>query len=53
MSDQERISSYNINTISIQYQYNIKHGSDENKENYQLGDYWLIQYQNYFSKLTS
>ena len=23
MSDQERISPYNINTISIQYQYNI------------------------------
>ena len=35
MSDQERISPYNINTIS----------SDENKEKYQLGDCKLIQYQ--------
>ena len=26
-------------TISIQYQYNIKQTSDENKEKYQLGDY--------------
>ena len=32
-------------TISIQYQYNIKQISDENKEKYQLGDYKLIQYQ--------
>ena len=32
-------------TISIQYQYNIKQTSDENKEKYQLGDYKLIQYQ--------
>ena len=29
MGDQDRISPYNINTIS----------SDENKEKYQLGDY--------------
>ena len=36
MSDQDRISSYNIN---------IKHMSYENEEKYQLGDYWLIQYQ--------
>ena len=35
MSDQDRISPYNINTIS----------SDENKEKYQLGDCKLIQYQ--------
>ena len=28
-------------TISIQYQAE----RDENKENYQLGDYWLNQYQ--------
>ena len=32
MSDQDRISSY-------------KPTSDENKENDQLGDYWLTQYQ--------
>ena len=32
-------------TISIQYQYNIKQTSDENKEKYQLGDYKLTQYQ--------
>ena len=32
-------------TISMQYQYNIKQTSDENKEKYQLGDYKLIQYQ--------
>ena len=30
--------------FSSQYQYNIKHTSDENKEKYQLGDYELIQY---------
>ena len=35
MSDQDRISPYNINTIL----------SDENKEKYQLGDCKLIQYQ--------
>ena len=34
MSDQERISPYNI-----------KQTSDENEEKYQLGDYKLIQYQ--------
>ena len=38
MSDQERISL-------LQYQYNIKQTSDENKEKNQLGDYKLIQYQ--------
>ena len=32
--DQERISSYNIKWVS-----------DEDEENYQLGDYWLIRYQ--------
>ena len=31
--------------FSLQYQYNIDQTSDENKENYQLGDYKLIQYQ--------
>ena len=30
--------------FSLQYQYNIKQGSDENKEKYKLGDK-LIQYQ--------
>ena len=33
MNDQDRISPYNINQIS-----------DENKEKYQYGDNWLIQY---------
>ena len=31
--------------FSLQYQYNIRQTSDENKEKYQLGDYLLIQYQ--------
>ena len=31
--------------FSLQYQYNIKQTSDENKEKYQLGDFKLIQYQ--------
>ena len=31
--------------FSLQYQYNIKQTSDENKEKYQLGDYKLIQSQ--------
>ena len=34
MHDQDRISPYNI-----------KPKNDENKEKYQLGDYWLTQYQ--------
>ena len=38
MSDQERI-------FSLQYQYNIKHRSNENKVKYQIVDYLLIQYQ--------
>ena len=38
MSDQDRISPYNINTISIQYQYNINQINDENEEKYQFGD---------------
>ena len=38
MSDRERI-------FSLQYQYNIKHRSNENKVKYQIGDYKLIQYQ--------
>ena len=29
----------------LRYHYNIKQTSDENKEKYQLEDYWLIQYQ--------
>ena len=33
MKDQDRISSYNVNQMS-----------DENKEKYQIGDNWLIQY---------
>ena len=33
MNDQDRISPYNINQIS-----------DENKEKYQYGDNWLIEY---------
>ena len=33
MNDQDRISPYNINQTS-----------DENKEKYQYGDNWLIQY---------
>ena len=38
MSDQDRISPYIINTI-------FRWKSDENKENYQLGDYKSIQHQ--------
>ena len=38
MSDQDRISPYNINTISTRQVM-------RNKEKYQLGDYKLIQYQ--------
>ena len=37
MSDQDRISPYNINTISSRQVMRIK--------KYQLGDYKLIQYQ--------
>ena len=37
MSDQDK--------FSLQYQYYIKQTSDEKKEKYQLGHYWLIQYQ--------
>ena len=33
MKDQDRISSYNVNQMS-----------DENKEKYQIGDNYLIQY---------
>ena len=36
MSDQDRI---------LQYQYHIKQTSDENEENYYLGDYKMIQCQ--------
>ena len=63
MSDQDRISpynistisvqyQYNISTISVQYQYNIRLASDENKEKYQTGDYKLIQYQILQSNIT-
>ena len=38
MSDQNRISPYNINTISSRQVMRIK-------KNYQSGDYKLIQYQ--------
>ena len=38
VSDQDRNSPY-------YYLYNINQMSDENKENYQLWDYKLIQYQ--------
>ena len=31
--------------FSLQYQYNLKQTSDENKEKYHLGDCKLIQYQ--------
>ena len=39
MSDQDRNSPYYI------ILYNTMQTSDENKEKYQLWDYWLIQYQ--------
>ena len=38
MSDQDRISPYNIDTISSKQVM-------RKKEKNQLGDYWLIQYQ--------
>ena len=31
--------------FSLRHQYNSKQTSNENKEKYQLGDYWLIQFQ--------
>ena len=39
MNDQDRLN------FSLQYQYNIKQTSDENKEKYRLRNYKLIQYQ--------
>ena len=42
MSDQDRISPYYIN---------IKQKSDEDKNNYQLGDDQLIQYQNLWTSI--
>ena len=36
----------------LQYQYNIKQTSDENKEKYQLGDYKIIQYQILHTNIT-
>ena len=30
--------------FSLQHQYNINQMSDENKEKYQYGNNWLIQY---------
>ena len=47
MSDQDRISLYNMNIIS-------RIGVLRKKEKYQLGDYKLIQYQilqNYFKRI--
>ena len=38
--------------FSLQYQYNIKQTSDENKEKYQLGDYKLMQYQILHANIT-
>ena len=38
--------------FSLQYQYNIKQTSDENKVKYQLGDYKLIQYQILLTDIT-
>ena len=37
--------------FSLQYKYNIKQTSDENKEKYQLGD--ISWFNTKFSKLTS
>ena len=39
VSDQDRLN------FSLQYQYNIKQTSDENKEKYRSRNYKLIQYQ--------
>ena len=36
---------WSTQNFSIHYQYNIKKASDKNKQEYQLGDYELIQYQ--------
>ena len=44
MRAQEKGENF-LDQSPIKYQYNIKQTSDENKENYQLGDYLLIQYQ--------
>ena len=46
MSDQNRISPYNINIKQTSDENKEKYQtSDENKEKYQLGDYKLIQSQ--------
>ena len=45
MSDQNRISPH-------QNQYNFKHTRNENKEQDQLGDYYLIQYQILWTNIT-
>ena len=36
---------FELDWMRAQGKYNIKQTSDENKEKYQLGDYYLIQYQ--------
>ena len=36
---------YQSTVLLATYQYNIKQTSSENKEKYQLGDYWSIQFQ--------
>ena len=49
----DKIKNLNSSTLTlpretktiISSQYNIKETSDENKEKYQWGDYWLIKYQ--------
>ena len=38
--------------FSLQYQYNVKQTSDENRVKYQWGDYKLIQYQNLQTNIT-
>ena len=45
MSDRDRISSYNIKTISSRQVMRIK-------KKYQLGDYKLIQYQSLQTNIT-
>ena len=46
MSDQDRVSTYNINTISCRQVMGIKKIINEGiKEKYQVRDYKLIQYQ--------
>ena len=37
--------SSDLDGIYLHYQYNIKQATNKNKEKYQLGDKWLIQFQ--------